>query len=132
MELRYLYIGSGDVEADLAVWLKLPGARLHWRFQHFGADVAAVEVEGRPFALLADHRPAGSVLPIYRTADLEQTTAALEADGWHIELGPVGTPEGPATLLHSDGGTTIALLRVDRPTAMEDAYAHPDNSHAVR
>ena len=46
MELRYLYVGSADVGSDLAAWLVVPGARLRWRFRHFGADVAAVVSRG--------------------------------------------------------------------------------------
>ena len=42
-----------------------PGRELRWRFQHFGADVAAIDLGTRPTVLLADHRPTGSVLPIY-------------------------------------------------------------------
>ena len=131
MELRYLYVGSDDVEADVGRWLLVPGTRLRWRFRHFGADVAAVDPGHRPYILLADHRPAGSVLPIYRTDDLAAQVATLVAGGWVVGVGPVGTPEGPAHLLGTPGGLTVALLRVDRPTAMEAAYADQSNSHRV-
>ena len=132
MELRFLYVGSADTERDLASWLALPGARLRWRFQHFGADVAAVDLGTPPVLLLADHRPAGSVLPIYAVADLDATGAALEAGGWTRELGPLGTPEGPAAVWRDATGTTIALLRVDRPDVMDAAYTDAANTHAVR
>ena len=127
-----MYVGSADTEADLAVWLAMPGARLRWRFQHFGADVAAVDLGAPPLVLVADHRPAGSVLPIYAAADLDATTAALEDRGWSLELGPMGTPEGPASVLTNASGTTIALLQVDRPDVMDAAYTEPGNTHAVR
>jgi hypothetical protein len=65
VELRYLYIGSSDTGSDVASWLALPGTRLRWRFRHFGADVAAIDPGERPLLLIADHRPPGSVLPIY-------------------------------------------------------------------
>ncbi|MBV8160856.1 MAG: hypothetical protein JO265_08035, partial [Acidimicrobiia bacterium] len=110
MELRFLYVGSDDTEADVAAWLRVPGARLRWRFRHFGADVAAVDVGGPPLVLLADHRPAGSVLPIYAVADLRSATADLVEGGWAVSLGPMGTPEGDATALTDPGGTAIALL----------------------
>ncbi len=131
MELRYLYVGSADVGSDLAAWLVVPGARLRWRFRHFGADVAAVDPGGRPFVLVADHRPPGTVLPIYRVDDLADEVGRLEGEGWVAESGAVGTPEGPARLMRSPGGATVALLRVDRPTAMEDAFADRDNAHRV-
>lgn len=132
MELRFLYVGSTDTEGDLATWLACPGARLRWRFQAFGADVAAVDLGGAPLVLIADHHPAGSVLPIFAVADLDDATAALVAGGWARHAGPLGTPEGPATVLADASGTAMALLQVDRPGAMDDAYGDGANRHAVR
>ena len=131
MELRYLYVGSDDIESDLARWLVVPNARLRWRFRHFGADVAAVDPGHRPWVLLADHRPPGSVLPIYGTDDLGDLVATLERGGWVALAGPMGTPEGPARLVATPGGMTVALLQVDRPTAMEAAFADESNGHRV-
>jgi hypothetical protein len=131
VELRFLYVGSTDTEGDVTAWLSLPGARLRWRFRHFGADVAAVDLGSPPLVLVADHRPPGSVLPIYATDDLDSAVASLEGRGWTLEVGPVGTPEGPAAVLASGGGTTVAVLKVDRPDAMDAAYADPSNTHAV-
>jgi hypothetical protein len=132
LELRFLYVGSTDVSRDLHAWLALPGANARWRFRHFGADVAAVDLGAPPLVLLADHRPEGSVLPIYAVDDLDATTGELVDRGWTLELGPMGTPEGPASALRDASGALIALLRVDRPDAMDGAYASPDNTHAVR
>jgi len=132
VDLRYLYVGSSDTGRDVASWLAVSGARMRWRFQHFGADVAAIDVGAAPTVLLADHRPAGSVLPIYAVSELEVVSDALERHGWTIEARAIGTPEGPASVLHDASGTKIALLQVDRPTAMENAYATSDNIHAVR
>ena len=132
VELRYLYVGSSDTGRDVEAWLLAPGARLRWRFQHFGADVAAIDLGARPTVLLADHRPTGSVLPIYAVDDLDDVITALAERGWTVEAQGFGTPEGPAAVLRDPSGTELALLRVDRPTAMEAAYASADNTHAVR
>ena len=132
MELRFLYVGSDDADAELAAWLGVPGARMRWRFQHFGADVAAVDLGTPPLVLIADHRPAGSVLPIYAVDDLTVATAALVHGGWRVSLGPMGTPEGDATALTDPSGAAIALLEVTRPDAMDAAYADEANTHAVR
>ncbi len=105
---------------------------MRWRFQHFGADVAAIDLGSAPVVLLADHRPPGSVLPIYAVADLDSAAAELETKGWTVHERSFGTPEGLATLLRTDGGSEIALLKVNRPTAMEDSYADTGNTHAVR
>jgi len=132
VELRFLYVGSDDTEADLAAWLRVPGARLRWRFEAFDADVAAVDLGSPPLVLVADHRPAGSVLPIYAVDDLEAATAEFADGGWTVELGPMGTPEGPATALTDPSGTAIALLQVDRPGAMDAAFDDDSNTNAVR
>jgi hypothetical protein len=132
VDLRYLYVGSSDTGRDVEAWLQVPGATLRWRFQHFGADVAAIDLGRAPVVLLADHRPTGSVLPIYAVDDLEGVITALGERGWAVEAQGFGTPEGPAALLRDPSGTEIALLRVDRSTAMEAAYASADNTHAVR
>ena len=105
---------------------------MRWRFQHFGADVAAIDLGSAPVVLLADHRPPGSVLPIYAVDDLGSAVAELEKKGWTVHERSFGTPEGLATLLRSDGGSEVTLLKVDRPTAMEDTYAETGNTHAVR
>jgi len=132
VELRFLYLGSDDTSADLAAWLRVPGAAMRWRFHAFDADVAAVDLGSPPLVLIADHRPAGSVLPIYGVDDLAAATADLVDGGWRVELGPMGTPEGDATALVDPSGTALALLQVDRPGAMDAAYADEANTHAVR
>jgi hypothetical protein len=132
MLLRYLYVGSSDTERDLAAWLCVPGASLRWRFQHFGADVAAVDLGSAPAVLIADHRPSGTILPIYSVDDLDLAVAALEGHGWTVHEHSLGTPEGLAAVVSDPTGTHIALLQVERPNAMEAAYASEDNTHAVR
>ena len=132
MELRFLYIGSSDVTRDVEAWLAVPGAIARWRFRHFGADVAAIDLGTPPLVLLADHRPPGSILPIYAVDDLDAAVAQLDGHGWTLDLGPMGTPEGPAAALRDENGGTIALLQVERPDAMDAAYASEANTHAVR
>jgi hypothetical protein len=132
VKLRFLYVGSADTGRDLTVWLGLPGARLRWRFQAFGADVAAVDLGRPPLVVLADHRPPGTVLPIYAVGDLDGATDAMVAAGFDRRVGPRGTPEGPATVLSDSSGTSLALLRVDRPGAMDDAYGATADSPARR
>jgi predicted enzyme related to lactoylglutathione lyase len=135
VRLRYLYVGSADTERDLASWLQLDGASLRWRFRAFEADVAAVafaEEGTHPAVLLADHRPAGSVLPIYEVADPSASADRLVAAGWVTVSGPLGTPEGLATVLRDPSGTELGLLAVERPQAMEGAFADLANERAVR
>jgi hypothetical protein len=132
VELRFLYLGTADTERDLPRWLGLPGARLRWRFRHFGADVAAVDLGRPPLVLLADHRPPGSVLPIYAVADLDAAVEVWRGAGWELVDDRAGTPEGPTSVLRSGDGATIALLQVERPDALDEAFGDPDHVHAVR
>jgi len=129
VELRYLYVGSSDTGEALAAWLRLPGARLRWRFRRFGADVAAVDLGAPPVVLLADHRPAGSVLPIFAVADLDVALASL-GDDWALAAGPMGTPEGPTCVVRHAGGCAIALLRAEHPDVLDAAFTAA-NPHAV-
>src|SRR5687768_13806220 len=69
--LRYLYVGSSDVAADLAAWTKA-GAQVVWDKAGFGTRVAAVRVGEGPLWLVAGHRPAPSVLPIFAVPDLKK------------------------------------------------------------
>jgi hypothetical protein len=58
--------------------------------------------------------------------------AQLDGHGWTLEMGPMGTPEGAASVLRDESGGAMALLQVERPGAMDAAYASEDNTHAVR
>jgi len=128
--LRFLYVGVDDTEVAVGHWVDGLGGTLRWRFVAFGADVAGIEWGDGPLVLLADHRPTGSVLPIWATDSLEDALATIGPDRWHV-TGPLGTPEGDGVVLVDDGGTEIALLEVVRPGAMDDAFADPSNGRRV-
>lgn len=121
--LLYLYMGSADVTADLAWYNEVLGAELLWRAQAYGADVAAVRVgvDG-PALLLADHRPVPSCMPIWAVTDIDAAIEFLEATEWTRGSMRVEVPDGPCLVLTDPGGNQMALLRPDRPNAMQDAY----------
>lgn len=140
--LRFLYVGVEDTERAVTHHVEVLGARLRWRFQAFAADVAAVELpagsEGtdpapreHPLLLLADHRPAGSVLPIYEIDDLDAAITAWSGGPATIE-GPLGTPEGDAIVVRDEQGGELAFLCVVRPGALDGAWADDGNEHRVR
>jgi hypothetical protein len=64
-------------------------------------------------------------------ADLDASVEELQAAGWDLVDHHAGTPEGPTSVLRSDVGAAIALLRVDRPGAMDAAFTDDENTHAV-
>jgi hypothetical protein len=129
-ELRFLYVGAGDTEAAIDYYTTALGARVRWRFRRFGADVAAVELGTGPLVLLADHRPPGTVLPIWTVDHLGAAIAAARAGGVGVD-GPMATPEGDVAVLTTPGGVELALLEVARPDALDGAYADTGNPHRV-
>ena len=130
--LAYLYVGSADVEADLSFYRDSLGGELVWRFQAFDADVAGVRLGEGPMLLLADHRPAPSVLPIFAVTDLEAAQEMLAAAGYTDTQTQVEVPDGPALVLRDPSGNELALLHRVRPDAMPSSYQDPGNSSAVR
>jgi hypothetical protein len=129
--LRYLYVGSADIEKDLSFHRDVLGGEVVWRFRRFGAEVAAVRHGEGPLLLLADHRPAGSVLPLYAVENLEALRAELSSQGFRAGHA-VGTPDGPCLLMENPSGLAFGALEEHRPHALEEAYADPHNAYAVR
>lgn len=119
--LVYLYVGSNDVETDLAFYRDRLGGELVWRKTGFGAEVAAVRLGEGPLLLLADHRPAPSVLQIWAVADLGRARKELEAAGWDGSGVQVEVPDGPCLVLSDPSGNEIGLLEQVRPGILERA-----------
>ncbi len=131
-ELRFLYVATGDTDTAIARWTEDLGGRLRWRFRRFGADVAGIDVHDGtgPLVILADHRPNGTVLPIFAVADVDAAVDHLRGAGWTVD-GPMGTPEGDAAVLTSPDGSELAVLQVDRPDALDGAFADHADEHRV-
>lgn len=120
--LTYLYVGTDSYARDLAYHRDVLGAELAWEFHDFGAHVAALRLGEGPMYLLADHRPAGSVIYIHRVDDLAATTTALEARGWKRESGPFEVPDGPCVTFKDPAGHEFGLLQMDRPDVLSKEY----------
>lgn len=116
--LKYLYTGSKDFAKDLAYYRDVLGARVVWNFHEFGAHVAAVEVGEGPLILLADHRPAPSMMPVFVVGDLEATVRALRKRGWRELQGPLEIPDGPCYTFQDPSGNEVAIFQNDRPDAL--------------
>ena len=99
LKVVYLYVGTDDVDADLRFLVDGLGGELAWRFQEFGADVAGVRLGDGPMYIVADHRPAGSVLPIIAVDDLESSAEGLRAAGF------------------TDTGTTVEVRTMKPPSS---------------
>jgi catechol 2,3-dioxygenase-like lactoylglutathione lyase family enzyme len=117
--LVYLYVGSADVDADLAFYRDHLGADVVWDRQAMGTHVAAVRLGEGPLVLLADHRKPGSVLPIWTTGDLDAAVSTLRERGWTGRATQVEVPDGPCLLLTDPSGNELGLLHRVRPGVME-------------
>lgn len=114
--LRYLYVGSSDVAADLAAWQEA-GADVVWDKTGFDTRVAAVRACEGPLWLVAGHRPAPSVLPIFVVKDLEARVRQLKPKGW-IPEGPMfEVPDGECRLFKDPSGNELCLMEETRPNA---------------
>jgi predicted enzyme related to lactoylglutathione lyase len=113
--LAYLYVGSTDVEGDLAFYRDRLGREVVWDRRAMGTHVAAVRLGDGPLVLLADHRRPGSVLPIWTVDDLDSAQAALRERGWTGPATRVEVPDGPCLLLADPSGNEVGLLQQVRP-----------------
>lgn len=121
--LKYLYVGVDDFEKALAYWCDVIGAKLVWRFHAFDANVAAVAVgQGTPLVLLADHRPAPSMMPLWVVEDLEGAVKELTARGWKAMAGPFGIPDGDCYTFVDPSGNECGLFENERPDALVAEY----------
>ena len=118
-KLVYLYTGSADVSKDLELYETQLGGELVWRFREMGTDVAAVRLGEGPLVLLADHRPAPSVLPIWTVGDLDEVEAAMRAQGWTASATRVEVPDGPCLVLSDASGNEVGLIHQVRPNVLE-------------
>lgn len=117
--LIYLYVGSDDVPGDVAFYRDHLGAEVVWHHRAMGTEVAAVRLGEGPMVLLADHREAPSVLPIWTVQDIEAAREALERSGWSGPTAQVEVPDGPCLLLQDPSGNEVGLIQQVRPGVME-------------
>lgn len=118
--LEYLYVGSADVEKDLAFYRDVMGARVVWDFEDFGTRVAGVELGARPpLYIVAGHRPPRTALPIFVVDDLDAMERALKQRGWKDDGHRVEVPDGPVRIVRDATGNEVGLLESVRPHALE-------------
>src|SRR5213593_2591101 len=120
--LAYLYVGSRLFEEDAAYYRDVLGAEQVWRFEKFGARVAAYRLAAGPLLLIADHRQAPSSMPVFAVSDLRATVASLERRGWRPKAGPFEIPDGPCYVFVDPSGNEMAMFENVRPGVLEKEY----------
>jgi len=114
-KLRYLYVGSKNVEKDLEYYIRVLGAVKIWDISSMGTQVAAVQLGEGPLILLADHRPAGSCILIFQVDSIKDTSENLRKHGWKPEGVVFEIPEGPCYRFNDPSGNPLAILEIVRP-----------------
>ena len=112
-------MGSSDVNRDLDYYERVLGASKVWDHTAFGTRVAAVKVCDGPLLLLAGHRPAPSVLPIFQVESLKAVEKDLRGRGWKPEGGRIEIPNGPCYVFKDPSGNQLAIFQVTRPGMLE-------------
>ena len=130
-KLDYLYVGTSDLDRDLAYYTKVLGAKLLWNYHEFGAKVAAVRLCDGPQYILADHRHAPSVLPIFEVKDLKITAKELRSRGWKSEGRSFEIPPGPCLLFKDPSGNELAIIENVRPGLMAQSFGDSQESRAA-
>jgi len=120
--LAYIYIGTSDYDADLIYYKEVLAAKLMWEFHNFGARVAAFDLCGEPWLLIADHVPAPSKRLIYAVDNLEEAAQTLKARGWEPDGSKFEVPDGPCYNFKDKSGNEYAILEMSRPHVLDKEY----------
>ena len=117
--LVYVYIGTSRFEEDRDYYENKLGARLLWNLKGFGARVAAFDLCGEPYLLIADHVKAPSKRLIYEVDDLKEAAELLKGRGWKPDGGSFEIPDGPCMNFKDQSGNEYAILQMSRPHILE-------------
>lgn len=120
--LIYVYVGTSDYRADYDFYRNVLGAELVWEFEEFGAKVAAFNLCGEPFLLIADHAKAPSKRLIYEVDDIKTAAKELKARGWKPDGSGFEVPDGPCINFKDRSGNEYAIIQMIRPHILEKAF----------
>jgi catechol 2,3-dioxygenase-like lactoylglutathione lyase family enzyme len=120
--LVYVYIGTSSFDEDRDFYANTLGAALVWEFKEFGARVAAFDLCGEPYLLIADHVKAPSKRLIYEVDDLEEAADVLKGRGWEPDGASFEIPDGPCMNFKDVSGNEYAILQMSRPHVLENGY----------
>jgi predicted enzyme related to lactoylglutathione lyase len=117
--LVYIYIGTSNFEEDLNFYENIIGAECLWNKHKFGAKVAAFNLCGEPYLLIADHVNAPSKRLIYEVENINKAIKELNAKGWVADGNIFEVPDGPCINFKDKSGNEYAILEMKRPHFLE-------------
>ena len=115
--LRFLYVGSSNVERDIEYYRDVLGGEMVWNVKSEGTQVAALRMGEDTLTLLADHMPTPSCEPIYEVDDIKSSANALKSRGWKPEAS-FEIPNGPCHIFKDPSGNRLVIFQDDRPDVM--------------
>src|SRR6476661_2003653 len=115
----YIYIGTSNYNADRHFYKEVLGARLVWEFEEFGAKVAAFDLSGEPYLLIADHVHAPSKRLIFEVENIKEAEEELRSRGWKPDGNMFEIPDGPCINFKDESGNEYAILQMMRPHILE-------------
>ncbi len=86
------------------------------------ARVAAFDLCGEPYLLLADHVRAPSKRLIYEVTDIRATAKSLKERRWKADGGIFEVPDGPSLNSKDSSGNEYAILEMKRPHILEKGF----------
>ena len=124
--LDVLYVPSRDVEADLAFYGDVLGARVVFAIEAMGTRVAEVAVSSEgPRLVLAEHLAGEAPVLLHRVSDLDESLAEFGGRGLRLDH-RVELPLGPCAILGSPGGQRLGLYELTRPEVDEHFAGRAD------
>ena len=124
--LVYIYVGTSNFAADHHFYQDVLGAERIWEYESFGAKVAAFNLCGEPFLLIADHVHAPSKRLIYEVENITNDAKQLKARGWKSDGNKFEVPDGPCINFTDRSGNEYAILEMTRPHVLEGEFKKGD------
>lgn len=122
IRLVYVYVGTSNYDADYEFYKNVLRAELIWEFENFGAKVAAFNLCGKPYLLIADHVQAPSKRLIYEVENIRTAAKQLKARGWKADGNESEVPDGPCINFSDKSGNKYAILQMTRPYILEGEF----------
>src|SRR5690348_7510754 len=110
--IAYIYTGTNNYAADYHFYKDILGGKLVWEFENFGAKVAAFDLCGEPYLLVADHVHAPSKRLIYEVENLAKAAGELKSRGWKPDGESFEVPDGTCINFKDESGNEYAILQM--------------------
>jgi catechol 2,3-dioxygenase-like lactoylglutathione lyase family enzyme len=120
--IAYIYIGTSNYDADRYFYKDILRARLIWEFEEFGTKVAAFDLCGEPYLVIADHVHAPSNRLIFEVENITVAAKELKSRGWKPDGELFEIHDGSCINFKDESGNEYAILQMTRPHILETKY----------